>query len=135
MNQVNPLQIGVLLVVVLSFLFFNLGGIKEELKDAKSEFKESEKLSIELSSLKDVYANKKKSKRDMDRLLAHSSLKKANLDIKRTKTSVNVSSKSIESSSLNYLMGKVLNGSYNISILKIKRLSDTNAALNMEIKW
>jgi biopolymer transport protein ExbD len=135
MNQVNPLHIVALLIVIITFLFFKLSGVKDELREAKSSYKDSEKLAVELSGLKDVYADKKRVKRSLDRILSVSSLKSANLDIKRDRSFIRISSKSMDIRALNYLMGKILNGSYNIVKLKIKRLSDEKASLNLEIKW
>ena len=60
MNQVNPLHIGALLLVVIMFLFFKLSGVKEELAQAKENYRTSEKLAVNVSALKNVYANKKK---------------------------------------------------------------------------
>ena len=135
MNQINPLQIGALLVVLIAFLFFKLHGVKAELVEANASYKMSEKLAVEVSSLKSVYANKKKTKNAINRILAHGSLKTAALDVKRNKKSIKISSKSIETKALNSLMGKILNGSYNVTNLKIKRLSETKASLEMEIQW
>lgn len=135
MNQVNPLHIGVLLVVIIAFLLFTLKGVKAELLEEKALYQESEKLAVELSSLKSVYANKKKTKKAIDRVLAQSSLRSAGLDVKREKSSIRISSKSVDTEVLNSLMGKILNGSYNITELKIKKLSETKASLRMEIKW
>jgi hypothetical protein len=135
MNQVNPLHVGALLVVLLAYLFFTLGEIKSEFEDEKALYLESEKLAVELSALKDVYADKKKTQRSIERLLAQSSLQSADLAVKKDKKSIKISSKSIDAKVLNSLMGKVLNGSYNVSQLQIKRLSETRASLEMEIKW
>ena len=135
MNQINPLHIGGLLLTLLAFLMFQLSGIKTELTEAKSEFEKSEKVAVDLSSLKAVYANKKRTKKALERILSQSSLRSAGLDIKRTKEFVKISSLSIDTRALNFLMGKILNGSYKISQLKIKRLSETKASLLLEIKW
>ncbi len=135
MNQVNPLHIGALLLVVIMFLFFKLSGVKEELVDAKVSFGTSEKLAIDLQALKSVYANKKKSKISINRILAQSSIRAAKLILKRDKNSIRISSASIDTRTLNSLMGKILNGSYNIVALDIKKLNETKASLKMEIKW
>lgn len=134
MNQVNPLHIGGLLAVILLFLFFKLSGIKEELKSVKSDFKASEKVAVDLSSLKNVYADKRKTSRAIERILSQSSIKRAKLTIKREKKSIKISSKSVETKVLNSLMGKILNGSYKITSFKIKKLSATKASLNLEIQ-
>jgi len=135
MNQINPLHIGGLLLVILMFLFFKLGGVKEELVATKSEFLVSESLAVDLNALKSVYADKKKIKSSINRILSQPSVKGAKLTVKREKKFIKISAKSINTSTLNSLMGKVLNGSFNITALKIKRLSETKASLEMEIQW
>ncbi len=135
MNRVNPLQIALLLVVVITFLLFKLSSLKEELLEANESYKTSEKLAIDLNSLKSVYASPKKTQKAINRILAQRSLRGANLEIKREKKSIKITTKSIDTAALNSLMGKILNGSYNITLLKIKRLSETKASLVLEIKW
>lgn len=135
MNQVNPLHLAGLLLIVLMFLFFKLDGVKEEIAAAKSEFLVSQSLAVDLNALKSVYADKKKTKKSLERILGQRSIVAAKLHIKRDKKFVKISSQSIDAVVLNSLMGKILNGSFNIATLKIKRLSDTKASLEMEIKW
>ena len=135
MNNINPLHIGALLGVIILFLFFKLNGVQSEFLEAKKDYKESEKLAVEVSSLKSVYGDKKKIKRELERLLLNSTLKSVHFNIKRSKNSFKLGVKSISAVKLNYLMGKVLNASYNITFLKIKKLSEAKAELEMEIKW
>ena len=135
MNQINPLHIGALLLALLAFLVFELSGVKTELHEVKKEFQKSEKLAVDLSSLKGVYANKAKTKKSLQRILSQSSLRSAGLDVKYKKDFVKINAKSISAKTLNSLMGKILNGSYRVAALKIKRLSETKASLDMEIKW
>jgi len=135
MNQVNPLHIGALLLVLIMFLFFKLSGIKEELVQVKQEYAASKKLAVDVTSLKAVYANKKKTQNAIERILRQSSLKSASFNLKKEKKSIKISSQSMDAKVLNSFMGKILNGSYNITLLKIKKLSDTTASLEMEIQW
>jgi len=134
MNQINPLHIGGLLGILILFLFFQLSNIKTELKEANKEYKKNEKLAVDLSSLKAVYADKKRTKKALERILSQASIKKAKLSIQRDKKSMKISSQSIETKVLNSLMGKILNSSYKITSLKIKKLSETKASLNLEIQ-
>lgn len=135
MNQINPLHIGGLLIVLIAFLLFSLSGVKEELSEAKSEFLVSKTLAIDLHKLKSVYANKKKIRSNINRILSQSSIKATKLSVKREKKFIKISAKNIDTLALNTLMGKILNDSFNISMLKIKKLSETKASLEMEIKW
>jgi hypothetical protein len=135
MNQVNPLQVGGLLLVVILFLFFKLNGVQSEIADAEKSFKKSEKLAFDVSALKNIYANKKGIEKTLQKVFSNRKLQSADLKIEKNKKSVKVSSESIDTSALNYLMGKILNDSYNITTLKIKQLSREKASLEMEIKW
>lgn len=135
MNQTNPLHIGGLLLVTIMFLFFQLSSAKVELAEAKSELLTSEALAVDLNALKSVYADKKKTKKSIERILGTRTIKAAHLVIKREKKFVKITASSIDTSVLNALMGKVLNASFNITNLKVKRLSETKASLAMEIKW
>ncbi|NOR57771.1 MAG: hypothetical protein GQ474_04535 [Sulfurimonas sp.] len=125
MNRINPLYLGLFLIVLLLFVSFKLSSAKGELSEAKEAYKESSKLSTELSGLKKVYSKK----------VNLSSLKSASVVQKRTKTGVILSSAVMSSKELNALMSRVLNGAYNITELKIKKLSPTKASLHLEIKW
>ncbi|QOP41719.1 hypothetical protein [Sulfurimonas marina] len=135
MNQVNPLHIGALLLTVLLFLFFKLSTFKEELLEAKLQYQESKKVAVKLNALEDVYGDQKKIKSSIERILRQPSLKSANIIKKVTKDSIKISAKTMNADALNSLMGKVLNGSYNISLLEIKKLGDDTVSLEMEIKW
>ena len=135
MNNINPLHITALLVAIIFFSLLKLSSAKDDLAEAKQSYKESEKLAVNVRSIKDVYADKNKVRKAIDRVLKQSSLKNANLEIKRSKTSIKIDAKKITTYSLNALMSKILNGSYNITQLKIKRVDKTHASLKLEIKW
>ena len=135
MNQINPIYLGLLLVVFLSLSVFKLNEKRDELLIARQNFKSTQKIAQELSSLKNIYSNKNKIKKELQRILNNPVLRSADIVKKFTKAGVKVNSTSMDLISLNKLMGKILNGSYNISSLKVKRLSDTKVSLSMEIKW
>lgn len=135
MNQINPLHVGALLLALLAFVFFTLSEMKLELQEEERLYSQSEKLAVELSGLKEVYADKKKTQNSLERLLAQSSIKSADLVLKKEKKSLYISATSVDAKLLNSLMGKILNGSYKIKELQIKKLSDSKASLEMEILW
>lgn len=125
MNRINPIYVVLLLIFIPLFLLFKLSYAKTELYEAREAYKQTLKLSTELDGLKKAYSKK----------LKLPSLKSASLVQKRSKSGLIISSKSIDIKELNFVMGKVLNGTYNINTLKIKKLSDTKVSLYMEIKW
>jgi len=135
MNRINPLHIGALLVVVLLFSIFKLSGAKSDLSEVKAEFRETQELATKLSGLKSTYADKKSVKKSLERVLKISSLRSANIVKKSTKGAIVLSSSSMDKNALNSLMGKLLNGAYQINSFKIKKLSDSKVSFEMEIKW
>jgi hypothetical protein len=135
MKNINPLHIGLLLIIILLFLMLQLSNSKEALTEAGSEYATTKQLVNKLSSLKRIYGNKEKVKRSLKRVLGLASLKSAGISEKSIKNGVELSSASMDKRALDSLMGKLLNGSYNINKLKIKKLSDEKASFYMEIKW
>ncbi|MDQ7066923.1 MAG: hypothetical protein Q9M40_02355 [Sulfurimonas sp.] len=85
MNQINPLHLGGLLLVILIFVISHLSTLKDELVEVKAAYKESEKLAVDLSALKNVYANKEKIKKSINRILMQSNIKKCRFIYKKRK--------------------------------------------------
>ena len=135
MNRINPLYIGAFLVVLLILSIYSLGSAKQSLKESKESFKETQKLANELSGLKKAYASKKASEKKIKRLLSHSQLGEASLRAEYKKSGVKLRSESMDKKALDFLMAKLLNSSYDIRQIKIKRLSEQKASLELEIKW
>jgi len=135
MNRINPLYAGIALVVLLIFVLFNLSNVTNEYHEAKESYKETLQLANELNGLNKIYANSSQTKKSLKKILNHSSLREANIKQKTTKSSIKLNSESMNLSALNFLMGKLLNSTYQIHSLKIKQLSEIRVSLEMEIKW
>ena len=135
MNRVNPLHVGILLCVLFVFVLFKLSEAKEELREAKKDYKETMKVATKLDSIAKTYSGKKAAIQALQRILKQSSLKSAEIEQKIGSSSIVLSSNSMSKTALNSLMSKILNGSYKIVSLKIKKLSKKTASLEMEIKW
>jgi len=135
LNQINPIYLALLLVVLLFLSIFKLDSQRMSLVEEKQNFKSTQKLTNELVDLKDAYSNGVKIKKELQRILNNPSLRASKLVKDFKKSSVKINTQSMDIASINKLMGKVLNGSYNVTNLKIKRLSDTRVSLFMEIKW
>ena len=135
MNRINPLYAGGFLVVVLLFIFFKLGSAKDEYLEAKDSYKQTLLLANELSALKTVYSDKNRAKKSLLKILRHSRLKSAEISQTMNKSSIKISSKAMDIKAINFLMAKLLNGTFQINSLKIKQLSEIRVSLEMEIKW
>mgnify|MGYP006863444314 FL=1 len=135
MNRMNPLHIIILLFALVVFFMFKLNSVKGELKSEGLSYKETLSLASDLTGLRDVYGDKNSVKQSLERVLSQSSLKQAEIQKKITSSGIILSSESMDKVELNSFMSKIFNGSYNITALKIKRLSDKTASFQMEIKW
>ena len=135
MNRINPLYIGLLLVGVLLFLVVRLNSVKSDLSDVKEEYKTTKNMVGELRSLKNVYGNKEKVTKSLKRILNLSSLRSAEIKQSSRKSGISISSSNMDKKALDALMGKILNGSYNIEKFKIKKINDKKVSFEMEIKW
>lgn len=135
MNRVNPFYVGALLVVLLIMSLYLLDSAKESLVESKKSFKETQKIANEIKGLKDTYANEAVIKKNIVRLLAHNSFKAAKIKADYKNSGVKISSNNMDKKALDLLMGKILNSSYDIRRLQIKRLSENVAQLEMEIRW
>jgi len=135
MNRINPIHIAILLIAVLGFFMLKLNGANDELTKTKRLYQETQQLSIQLKGLSNTYSDKNRVKKSLAKILKHNSLRSYDIKKKITNSTLLISAESINKTALNLLMGKLLNGSYNINSFKIKRLSDDKASFKMEIKW
>lgn len=135
MNQVNPLHIAILLLTVLIFLSVQLGQKKEALIESNKAYQETLALADKLTSLKQIYTDKKRVKKSLFRVLKQPSLKSAKIEQKVTKSGIIFNSKALSKIQLNSLMGKIMNGAYNVTSLKIKKTSSDKVSFMMEIQW
>ena len=135
MNRINPIHIAILLIAVLGFFMMKLSAANDELTNTKRLYQETQQLSIQLKGLSKAYSDKNRVKKSLAKILKHNSLRSYDIKKKTTNSSLLISAESINKTGLNLLMGKLLNGSYNINSFKIKRLSDDKASFKMEIKW
>jgi hypothetical protein len=135
MSRVNPFYIVAFLLFILVFAFVKLSSLKTEYTEVKSEYRSVSSLASELVGLKKVYGSSQKSKKALQRILRNNILKSAEITQKNSKSSIKLSSNSMEKRALNTLLGKILNATYNITSFKIRRLSDTHVSFEMEIKW
>ncbi len=135
MNRINPIHIAALLIALLLFVMLKLNAAREDLADTKESYAQTLVLAQKIKGLKSSYFNKTKVLKSINMILRNSTVRSANITKKVTNSSVLLTSEDMNIRSLNFLMGKILNGAYVISDLKIKRLSDKKASLRLEIKW
>ncbi len=135
MSRINPIHIVLLLAVLLLFTIMKLNAAKGELADTQKSYAKTVTLAENIEGLKKSYFNPSKIQRSINVLLRSPMLRLANIHKKVTHSSILLSSDSMNKRSLNYLLGKILNGTYVVSLLEINRLDAQKASLKLEIKW
>jgi len=135
MNRINPLHIIVILIVIFLFFVMKLHDAKSTLVEDKARYEKRLLLANELTALRKNYFNKAIVQRGISRILSSAILRSKKIDKKVSSSHILLNAKDLDLASLNYLLSKILNGSYVVKVLKIKRVDDKKASLKMEIKW
>ena len=135
MNRLNPLYVGLFLLLLLVFFIMKLIDAKEELYEEKNLYEKTLQTALDTSALKKAFANKTKEKKEILRILSHPVLKSANIKKEITSTNIHISVKNMDIKALNYFMGKLLNATFNITMLQIKKTDENKATLEVKIKW
>jgi len=135
MNRLNPLYIGLFLLLLLVFSIMQLIDVKKELHKEKNLYEKTLKISLDTSALKKAFANKTKEKKEILRILSHPILKSANITKEVTSSDIHISAKNMDINALNFFMGKILNATFNITMLQIKKINENKATLEVKIKW
>ena len=134
-NRIDPLFIVLFLFIILVLSVFKLSSTKDELNVIATDYKDTQKLVTKISGLKSTYADRNSIKKSLSRILKLSLIHSAKIIQNTKKNSVILSSKSIDKQALNLLMGKLLNGVYQINSFKIKKLDEFRVSFEIEIKW
>lgn len=135
MNRFNPLYVGVFLVLLLVFSVMKLVDAKKELHEEKNLYEKTLKIAIETNALKKAFANKKKEKREILHILSYPVLKNVDITKEVTNSGIHIRAKNMDIKALNFLMGKILNATFNITMLQIKKINENKAMLEVRIKW
>ncbi|MCD6259471.1 MAG: hypothetical protein J7J31_07700 [Helicobacteraceae bacterium] len=135
MNKINPLYILGLLVIFFLFSVFQLSKAKEEYKEQANSYQETRELALRLNGIKSVYTQEKVLQSKLDQLIKQLQAKGVELNKVESKKNTVISAMSIDLANLNTLMGKILNGSYEIKEINLQRISDEKARIRLEIQW
>lgn len=133
MKQINPLYIALLLVVILVMVMVRLDHTKQQQYTAADELKETTALAERIVALKKNWDDAKRSEQSLARIMNASQLRDAQIVQKKNPGSVLLSSDGLDAVTLNYLMNKLLNGSFALKSVKIRQLEGERYALNVEV--
>lgn len=135
MNRINPLFIIALLFIIFVFSLLQVNTVKEEFLESKALYAQTLELSSKLESLGAIYSDKKTVKKSLSRILRQRTLGSANIKQTVSSSKILLSSSKMDKIALNSLMSKIVNGSYNLTSLEIKKLKDGYVSFKMSISW
>jgi len=132
--KINPLYIGLLLIVLLLIVIYELGSAKTQLRENKNTLVKIEAMAEEIDALKRTWDNPKASASSLERLLKAPQLKTANIQQTKKRGLILIKSKKADLKATNYLFAKLFNGAYIIQSFEIERLDDESLSFSVEIK-
>lgn len=133
MRQINPLYLLLLLVVVLMIIVVRLDHAKNEQLGLKEELRKTEQMGERIRALKGSWQSASQTKKELQRLLRSAPLRQSEIVQTTAGGSIELSSASMDAQALEYLLNKLLNGSYTLKKLTLKRLDAKRASLQLEI--
>lgn len=135
MNKINPLYFLVILVFASFVMFVKINQSHQEFNLVQEELLKTSDIVSQIKSFKKAYSEKKRMQKKISRLLRDASLKDANIIQKSTRTSLKLSTNSMSKKALDMFMGKVINDTYPIYTMDIKKIDATHVSFKMEFKW
>lgn len=133
MKQINPMYIALLLVVILGMVIFKLGQAKEAQNQVRTELQTTEGMAERIVALREQWDDPARRMAELDRLLRSPALREAAIVQKKGKNSIVLDAQSINRRSAEYLINKLLNDSYAIKSMTLKRLDATEASMHLEV--
>ena len=134
MSRINPLYLLGLMLFLLVFVFVKLEDSKENQVSVKADYEKINTLALNIVSLKKTWSVGKKNKVKLEKLLRSGLLREAGIMKKYKRDSVTLSAESMGFKNSQYLLNKLLNDSFVIIGMKIKRLDEKTVSLKMDIK-
>ena len=133
MSRINPLYLVAFMLMMLFFVFFKLEESKSNQKQVREDFEKTNTLALDIVSLKKSWDLGSKNKAKLEKVLKASALRGVDIDKKYKRDSVTLSIKSLNHKHSEYLLNKLLNDSFEIKSMEIKRLNADGVSMKMEI--
>ena len=134
MRQINPLYIILLLFVILFFILFKLMSAKTALHEAENHFQKTKEMVHKVVELRQNWDSQKRTKNSLGRILKSSLLSHAGIVRRDKRSLIELHSSSMDSSSAGYLVSRLLNETFVLKSIKIRRLNKEHVSFYAEIK-
>lgn len=133
MKQINPLYIALLLIAALAVVTLKLNDAQEAQKRSVAALQESESTAKRIVALQKEWDDGKASRAKFDRILDAAPLRGIDFNRQNKPDRIIISAETIEKRAADYLLNKLFNGAFVIRSLKLRRLDDRQASLQLEV--
>jgi len=133
-QEINPIYIILLLIVVLIFVLFKLMYAKAELHEEQNNFHKTKEMVHHIVELQQNWDSPKRTKNALTRILKSSLLRNSGIIRKDKRGAVELHCSSINAKSASYLISRLLNEPFTLNTMTIKRLNKEEASFSVEIK-
>ena len=131
--KINPLYIGLLLLITFVFTIYQLNVSKAQLHDSKKSLVKIEGMAEEIDALKRAWDSPKVSENAINRILRAPQLKSANIQKSKKRGRMVLFSKKAGLKATNYFFVKLFNGAFILEKFEVKRLDDESVSFDVEI--
>ncbi len=132
MKRINPLYILILSLAAAFFAAYSASKKEKELEKLQIEYREKKDLALRLWALKNAYSPKRK--RALLQLLRSQKVQKSGIKFDEKPNRLEISGKNVDAKAANLVVSKVLNGTYNLKKLALRK-ANKGLDLEMEIVW
>lgn len=133
MKPINPLYTALLLIAVFLVVLFKLHQANVAHGEAVASLYDTETMAKRTAALKASWDDETKNAAALKRLMSSALLRDADAHVEKQSDLMVISVKSIDRKGLEYLINKLLNGTYRIKNLKVERLDEDQASLYAEV--
>jgi len=132
--KINPLYVGLLLIMGFIFSIYQLAESKSQLRESKNALLKIEAMAEEIDALKRAWDNPKTTINAINRILKAPQLKSANIQKIKKRGHIILQSKKADLKATNYFFVKLFNGAFILEKFEVKRLDDQTVSFSVEIK-
>lgn len=133
MKRLNPLYLLAFAIVLAAYAAFSVHKERLRLETLRNEYAAAKDLARKLRSIQNAYGVKKKVYL-LRSLRANRSLY-SKLKVKEKKKSLKIESAALPLKDANFLLAKVLNGTYALTALTFTKKDEEHIAVSLELKW
>ncbi len=134
MKQINPLYVAMLLLVLLVLVVVQLNKAKNEQYEAKENLKQTKEMAERIVALKKSWSDASQSNKNLQKLLRAPQLKASQIEQKKEGDKVILSSKNMDIAAVNYMVNKLLNGTFVLGAVKIVREENELFSFSVEVR-